>query len=71
MEFSSIKLQGNHEVSVPTKENSKKIIECTISYTTTLSDKCPSYTSVKKGCASFQHGDFNIEGAARSGRPAD
>ena len=36
----------------------------------TLSDKCPSYSTVKKWCANFQGGDFEIDDAARSGRPS-
>ena len=45
----------------------KEIHDCMMQ---TLSDKCPSYSTVKKWCANFQGGDFETDDAARSGRPS-
>ncbi|XP_043910844.1 melatonin receptor type 1A-like [Protopterus annectens] len=66
VEFSNVELQTIIKILFPQKKTPKEIHECMME---TLSGKCPSYSTVKKGCANFQCGNFKTEDAARSGRP--
>lgn len=45
----------------------KKMYEYTMQ---TLCDKWPSYSTVKKWCANFHHGDFETQDAALLGKPS-
>ncbi|XP_042310079.1 uncharacterized protein LOC121923591 [Sceloporus undulatus] len=67
VEFSSTELRAIMKFLFLQKKTPKEIHECMMQ---TLSDKCPSYSTVKKWCANFQQGDFETEDAARSGRPS-
>uniref|UniRef100_A0A8D0DII8 Mos1 transposase HTH domain-containing protein n=1 Tax=Salvator merianae TaxID=96440 RepID=A0A8D0DII8_SALMN len=67
VKFSNMELQAVMKFLFLQKKTLKEIHEFMMQ---TLSDKCPSYSTVKKRCASFQCGDFETEDAARSGRPS-
>ena len=66
-EFSNVELRTAMKFLFLQKKTAKEIHEC---MTQTLSDKCPSYSTVKKWCANFQRGDFETNYAGRSERPS-
>lgn len=67
LELLNVKLQTIVKFLFLQNKAPKEIHDCMLE---ALSDMCLSYSSMKKWCASFQHGDFETEDATRSGRPS-
>ena len=59
VEFSSVELRVVMKFLFLQNKTPKEIHDCMMQ---TLSDKCPSYSTVKKWCANFQRGDFETDG---------